>query len=281
MKILKISLLVLLGLALAGALAVYLYLKSIGIIQREDFDTVPPTVTDFAKPAVLIFNKVNGFVHKDALPAADAMFTDLAAQNGWDVFITNNGAIHNPEDLARFKLVVWNNVSGDVLLEDQRAALRSWIEGGGGWLGVHASGGDFSYRWDWYVNTLVGAQFVGHTMDPQFQDADLYTADSGEELTNHLPNPWRVPQEEWYAFDRNPRDGGYEILLTIDEESYITVGEGMVGSDSMAGEHPMAWRHNVGQGRALYSAIGHQAATYSIPEYREFLSSAMRWVAGE
>ena len=118
-------------------------------------------------------------------------------------------------------------------------------------------------------------------MDPQFQDADLYTADSGEELTNHLPNPWRVPQEEWYAFDRNPRDGGYEILLTIDEESYITVGDGMVGSDTMEGEHPMAWRHNVGQGRALYSAIGHQAATYSIPEYREFLSRAMRWVAGE
>ena len=55
----------------------------------------------------------------------------------------------------------------------------------------------------------------------------------------------------------------------------------MFGRDSMPGEHPMAWRHAVGEGRALYSAIGHQAATYRIPEYREFLSRAMRWTAGE
>jgi len=281
MRKLKTALLVLLGLAIATALVIYLYLKSIGIIQREDYETVPPTVTAFEKPAVLVFNKVNGFVHEDALPAADAMFTELAAQNGWDVFITNNAAVHNAEDLARFTLVVWNNVSGDVLLEDQRAALRGWIEGGGGWLGVHASGGDPSYRWDWYVNTLVGAQFVGHTMSPQFQDADIHTADSGQALTDHLPQPWRIAQEEWYAFDKNPRADGSEIILTIDENSYITQGNGLFGIDSMPGEHPMAWRHAVGEGRALYSAIGHQAATYRIPEYREFLSRAMRWAAGE
>lgn len=281
MKILKISLLVLLGLALAGGLALYLFLKSMGFIQREDFETVPPVISEFDQPAVLIFNKVNGFVHEEALPAADAMFTELAAQNGWDVFITNNGAVHNAEDLAKFKLVVWNNVSGDVLTEAQREDLKSWLEHGGGWLGVHASGGDPSYRWEWYVEELVGAQFLGHTMEPQFQDAELNAGDAGQELTSHLPAPWRVPGEEWYAFERNPRYNGSEIVLTIDESSYITKGKTMFGIDRMPGEHPMAWRHAIGDGRAFYSAIGHTAATYSIPEYQEFLSRAMRWAAGE
>lgn len=281
MKILKISALVLLGLLLLGALAVYLQLKSIGIIQREDFETVPPAVGDFAKPTVLIFNKVNGFVHEDALPAADAMFADLAEQQGWDAYLSNNGAVHNAQDLAKFKLVIWNNVSGDVLTQEQKDALKNWVEQGGGWLGVHGSGGDPSYRWDWYVQKLVGAQFVGHTMDPQFQDAQVNTADGGQELTAHLPTPWAVPQEEWYAFEKNPRDTGSEIVLTLDEKSYITKGETMFGNDSMSGEHPIAWRHTLGSGRAVYSAIGHQAATYDIPEYREFMVNAMRWAAGE
>lgn len=281
MKILKITLLVLLGLVLVSALAIYLYLKSMGFIQREDFDTVPPTVSEFEKPAVLVFNKVNGFIHKEALPAADAMFTELAAENGWDVFVTDNGAVHNAADLAKFKLVVWNNVSGDVLTTEQKEALKSWLEQGGGWLGVHASGGDPSYRWDWYVQKLLAAQFIGHTMDPQFQDAQLNAADSGQELTSHLPSPWKVPQEEWYAFEKNPRFNGSDIVLTIDESSYITRGKTNFGIDSMPGEHPMAWRHTIGDGRAFYSAIGHQAATYSIPEYRVFLSKAMRWAAGE
>lgn len=280
MRVLKIVLLGLLALLVVAAIASYFVIRSLGLIPREDYDTQPPAVPAFSKPAVLVFNKVNGFIHKEALPRADALFTQLGADNGWDVFVTGNAAVHNPEDLAKFSLIVWNNTSGDVLTLDQRAALRGWLEAGGGWLGVHAAGGDPSYQWDWYVETLIGAQFVGHTMSPQFQDADLYRADGAPELSAQVPNPWRVAHEEWYAFAANPRDKGYEIILTIDEASYITKGETFFGVDSMAGEHPLAWRHRVGEGRALYTAIGHQAATYDIPEYQAFLSAAMRWTMG-
>jgi type 1 glutamine amidotransferase len=282
MKWLKITLVVLALVVVVGGIGTYMTLKSIGIIPRADYDTEPPTLPAFTKPAVLVFSKTNGFIHTEALPAADAMFVELAEQNGWEVFATKNAAVHNAVDLEKFSLVVWNNVSGDVLTEQQRADLKAWLEQGGGWLGVHASGGDFSYQWDWYVNTLIGAQFVGHTMSPQFQDADVDVVDDELEMTAHLlPGPWRVPNEEWYAFDANPRQLGYEILLTLDEASYITKGESFMGTDSMEGEHPIAWRHPQGEGRVVYSAIGHQAVTYSIPEYREFLSKAMRWAMGE
>jgi type 1 glutamine amidotransferase len=281
MKWLKIIAIAVVVILLVGGVVTYFNLKAIGIIPRADYDAEAPVVPEFSKPAVLLFNKVNGFIHVDALPAADAMFADLAEQNGWDVYTTDNGAVHNAEDLAKFSLIVWNNVSGDVLTQEQRVALQAYLEQGGGWLGVHASGGDFSYQWDWYVQTLIGAQFVGHTMDPQFQDADINAADSGVDLTSHIPAAWNVPQEEWYAFDANPRDKGYEIVLTIDESSYLTEGKSFFGIDSMEGEHPMAWRHTIGEGRVFYSAIGHQAATYSIPAYREFLSKAMGWAMGE
>jgi type 1 glutamine amidotransferase len=280
-KWLKLILLSLLAVLLTVGAGVYFYLKSIGIIPKHDYDTVAPNIPHFSRPAVLVFNKTNGFRHVEALPVADQMFKELSAAHGWDVFVTDNAAVHNPGVLDKFQLVVWNNVSGDVLTAEQRNSLKQWIEAGGGWVGVHGSGGDPSYDWRWYVDTLIGAQFVGHTMSPQFQDADVLVADLTLPLTAHLPSPWNIRAEEWYAFDTSPRHKGYEILLTIDEGSYLTVGGNSWGwIDNMKGEHPLAWRHSQGEGRVFYSAIGHQPATYQIPGYRELLSKAMVWAMG-
>ena len=281
MKWIKYGLLGLLAVVVVLGSVTYFKLKEIGIIPRADYDTVAPDVPAFDKPAILVLNKVNGFIHVDALPAADAMLTRIADEQGWDIFITDNAAVHNAQDLAKFAAVVWNNVSGDVLTEEQRVALKTWINNGGGWVGIHASGGDPSYKWDWYPEVLVGAQFVGHTMDPQFQDADVLVLDPRVQITEHLPGRWRIPQEEWYAFDANPREKGYEILMVMDESSYITNGPGIFGTDKMEGEHPIAWRHALGQGRVFYSAIGHQGATYSIPEYQEVIARAIEWAMGE
>ena len=258
----------------------YGYMSYYGMKPRADYETVAPELPEFKRPTILVFNKTNGFIHREGIPAADAMLKEVADSLGWDVFITKNGAVHNAEDLKRFKLVVWNNVSGDVLTEDQRAAFKGWLEQGGGWLGFHGTGGDPEYQWRWYVDVLIGAQFVGHTMEPQFQDADVYAASKDEHLTEHLPAPWNIKQEEWYAFDKNPRNKGYDILLTIDEESYITKGKTLFDMvDNMEGEHPLAWRHNVGEGKAFYSSIGHTAPTYSLPEYRELVKKAMQWAS--
>ncbi|HCS26168.1 MAG TPA: hypothetical protein DIW43_01860 [Spongiibacteraceae bacterium] len=259
----------------------YYQLKSIGIIPSANYETVAPVLPEFKKPAVLIFTKTNGFIHKDAIPVAKSVLSELVVAQGWEPYLSDNGAVHSAELLQKFDFIIWNNVSGDVLTEEQRAALKQWLEDGGGWLGVHASGGDFSYQWDWYVDTLIGAQFVGHTMKPQFQDADVQVVDEALKITRHLDSPWKVKQEEWYAFDRSPRDKGYEILLTLDESSYQTSGSSWAGTDRMEGEHPIAWRHQVGEGRVLYSAIGHQPHTYTLPEYQAFLSKGMLWVRGD
>ena len=278
MKILKIVSLVILILLIVMGISSYLYLKKGGHIPRHDYETQAPAIPAFNRPAVLVLNKTNGFIHKDAIPAADAMLKRIADKQGWDLFISNNGATHNSDVINQFDLIVWNNVSGDVLTEDQRNSLKQWLNDGGGWIGIHAAGGDPHYDWDWYVETLIGTQFVGHTMDPQFQDADILVADTSLPMTSHLPTPWRIAQEEWYAFDNNPRDKGYEIILTIDEDSYITKGKNWRGGvDNMEGEHPMAWRHIIGEGRVFYSAIGHQAATYELPDYEKLITEAMNW----
>ena len=274
----KIFIALLLVILVAAGFAVYT-LRSQGMLRSPQYDTVAPVIPDLQHPAVLVLSKTNGFIHKEGLPAAAAMLAELAATNGWHIYQTDNAATHNARDLERFDVVVWNNTSGDILTPSQRADFKSWLSAGGQWLGLHAAGGDPSYDWSWYVDTLLGAQFFGHTMSPQFQDADVLVEDASQPLTTNLPNPWRIEKEEWYAFDRNPRDTGATILLTLDESSYDTE-ETFFPDPSMPGSHPIAWARSIGQGTVIYSAIGHTAHTYSLLEYREFIARAINQLAG-
>lgn len=267
---LSLTLLTLFVLALA-------YLNYTGILRSPEYDTVAPVIPDLQHPAVLVLSKTNGFIHREALPAATAMLAELAEKNGWHIYQTENAATHNAKDLARFDVVVWNNTSGDILTDEQRESFKSWLLAGGKWLGLHAAGGDISYDWSWFPDTLIGAQFIGHTMSPHLQDASVVVAEPSE-LTAHLQQPWVVNQEEWYGFDRNPRDTGSTILLALDESSYDTT-ETFSTDSSMPGEHPIAWMHKVGKGTVIYSAIGHTAETYALPAYREFISRAINYLA--
>lgn len=267
-KIILWSLSILLVLALASGLFLAKYFGFLFV----DLDTEPPNLPDeLTQPAILVFSKANGFVHEDALPAGRSLLRDIATRNNWGYYETENGAVMNPEMLSRFKVVVWNNTSGTVLDDAQGQAFRNYLDNGGGFVGIHAAGGDPYYTWKWYVETLIGAQFIGHTMNPQFQDAEVIVVDHANPLLAHIDSPWRVPAEEWYAFSSNPRDHGSTILLALDEASY------QAGGASMEGEHPIAWLHDVGQGRALYIAIGHQGATYDIPEFRQLVEQSIKW----
>lgn len=240
------------------------------------YETEAPVVpANLARPAILVFSKTNGFRHEEAIPAANALFARLAADNGWGVYQTESGAAFSPEILARFDAVVFNNVSGDVFTPDQRAALQAFIESGGGFVGFHGSGGDNEYAWRWYVDELIGAQFIGHPMDPQFQQGTLRVESKDHPATATLPDAW-TREEEWYSFAASPRAKGYNVLLTLDESSYKA--EGLMGQNlAMGADHPMAWWHCQGQGRAFFSALGHKPEYYAEPNNVALLLGATRW----
>lgn len=186
------------------------------------YETTPPELpADIPRPAILVFSKTNGFRHEQAIPAAHALFERFAKDAGWGHFKTENGATFGPEILARFDAVVFNNVSGDVFTPEQREAFRAYLEQGGGFVGVHGAGGDMEYAWRWYVEELIGAQFIGHTMNPQLVEATLRVEDRSHPSTAGLPEIWKRT-EEWYSFDRSPREKGHSILVGLDESTYPT-----------------------------------------------------------
>lgn len=278
-RVLKVTSWLLLALLLLIAIAAFLGRDTIHRVMLgglKVYETTAPALPPKLKrPAILVFSKTNGFRHEEAIPAANAMFRQFARDNGWGYFQTENGATFAPQILARFDTVVFNNTSGDVFTPQQRAAFRQFIESGGSFVGLHAAGDNSHAAWSWYVESLIGANFTAHTINPQFQEATVKVEDAAHPATKELPTSWKRT-EEWYSFDQSPRSKGFHVLATVDERTYKP--EGMFGKDLRMGkDHPAVWTRCIGKGRALYTIFGHRAEAFSELEMRKLLLGATRW----
>ena len=226
----------------------------------------PAATAQAADPAyrVLVFSKTAGFRH-DSIPAGTQAIRDIGAANDFTVTATEDSGAFTPANLAGYKAVVFLSTTGDVLNDTQQAALQSYVDGGGGYFGVHAAA-DTEYGWAQYEQ-LVGARFKSH---PAIQQATVKTEDRANPATSHLGQNW-VRTDELYNYQSNPR-ARVHVLQTLDESTY-TGGE--MGSD-----HPISWCHPQGNGRSFYTGLGHTAESYADPAFRTLLLGGIRYAAG-
>jgi uncharacterized protein len=282
-KIVRWTLLVLLVVVIGLAIWIGPMVYS-AMVGYKIYETTPPTLpAKLDAPVILIFSKTNGFRDDAQIQATNKALIDMAQRQGWSYFQTENAAVFNSAQLGRFQAVVWNSVSGDVLTTQQRADFKGWLEQGGGFVGLHGSGGDPSYAWNWYVDELIGAHFIGHTLSPHIQQAKLVIEDAAHPATKGMAPTW-TRSDEWYSFAASPRAKGYHVLVSIDEASYLPV-EGFIPfmkpkDIAMGKDHPLVWWHCVGGGRALYSALGHTPESYLEPQHLQLIQGAIAWAAG-
>ena len=281
----KIALILLvLIVVLAGAALVFVRANGLWnlIFPSSHHESVAPELpANLKQPAVLVFSKTNSFRHIDGIRGGDAFFEELAGRRGWGIFFTENSAVFNARDMSRFNTVIFNNVTGDVMSEAQEQAFQRWLEAGGGWLGIHAAGDGSHEDWPWYVENLIGAEFTAHTMGPQFQEATVQVEDTSHIATRDLPLAWQHA-EEWYSWERSPRDAGFNVLASVDESTYqprfIFMGDDI---NLSMDDHPVVWNRCLGAGRALYSALGHRAEAFASSEYQQLLEGAVEWTMGD
>lgn len=224
----------------------------------------PARPQDGAGAAVLVYTRTLGYRHASIEDGVRAL-TELGETSGFEVH-----AVEDPEALAADALtgygaVVFLSTTGDVLDRDGEAALRAYVEGGGGFAGVHAAA-DTEYEWPWY-GELLGTWFRRH---PAPQEATVRVVDPNHPSTTSLPTEW-VRFDEWYDFTDDPSDRVH-VLAVLEEASY--------SGGSMGASHPIAWYREVGEGRSWYTAMGHTAESYEEEAFRRHLLGGVLWAAG-
>lgn len=243
-------------------LAVLLVVPTSSCNGVEDDDPAPDSST--ADVSLFVYSRTDGYRH-EAIPDGIDALRSLSDERGWSLEATEDSAAFRPDRLADIDVVVFLNTTEDVLGPNGQEALRTFVEEGGGFVGIHAAA-DTEYDWPWY-GRLVGAYFKGH---PEIQEATVHVEDGSHPSTRMLSDEW-VRRDEWYNYRSNPRDS-VQVLLTLDESTY--------DGGTMGDDHPIAWYHSVGDGRSWYTGMGHTSESYADPTFREHLAGGIHWAAG-
>lgn len=224
-------------------------------------DDAPSRMADDAPQRVLVFSKTEGWRH-DSIPLAVETLRHLAGEAGMGADATEDAAAFDGANLARYRVVVFANTTGDVLDDAQQRALEAFVRRGGGFLGVH-SAADTEHDWPWY-GRLVGAYFRTHP--PGLQASRVQPERDGRPTGDSWP-----ARDELYNYADNPRPR-VRVVATVEERLY----EG----GTMGADHPITWCHAFDGGRAWYTGLGHDITIYAQPEFLSQLRRGLRYAAG-
>lgn len=247
MRLIPLTSLLALACAVAGCS------KPAAAAKDESSSTKPQTV--------LVFTRTAGFRH-DSIPVALDTLRRVGAADGISIEHSEDATSFNAANLLRMKAVVFANTTGDVLDAEQQRALQDYIEGGGGFLGIH-SAADTEYDWPWY-GTLVGSWFDSHP--PGLQTAEVSFPPS---TVTQGRQSLRVT-DELYNYRSQPPG---TVIATVSEKDYQ--------GGTMGDNHPIAWCQQIKQGRSWYTGLGHDAAVYNLQPFREHLRDGLRYVTGQ
>jgi type 1 glutamine amidotransferase len=224
--------------------------------------------SESAMPRILVYSHTAEYRHQ-SIPDGIHMIQELGDAHDFDVDHSEDPALFETRDLSQYKAIVWLSTSGDALSDEGKAAFEAYMKAGGGYVGIHAAA-DTEYGWPFYGGLLgCNAWFQNH---PKIQEARLEVDDREHPSTKHLGAEWALT-DEWYNYKANPAPC-VTVLMRLDETSYENP------EHAMGANHPIAWHHAYGGGRAWYTGLGHRAELYAMPEYQQHVLGGILWAAG-
>lgn len=109
---------------------------------------------------MLIFSKTAGYRH-ESIPAGVKALKRWAASTGHiTCHATEDASAINPKNLTRYHVLVFLHTSGDFLDEKQLAALKTYINLGGGFVGIHGASAGMPGN-EWYEKLIGAGQYRG------------------------------------------------------------------------------------------------------------------------
>jgi uncharacterized protein len=150
--------------------------------------------------------------------------------------------------------------------KDEVANLTRAVENGVGLAGHHGGMGD-AFRDAVDYQFMVGGQWVAHPGNIIDYTVDVTRPD--DPVMQGIKS-FPYTSEQYYMHV----DPSNEVLATTTfsgEHAFWTKGVVM----------PVVWKRRHGKGRVFYSALGHQAKEFEVPEMAKILRRGINWAARE
>lgn len=188
---------------------------------------------------MLIFSKTAGYRH-ESIPAGVKALKRWAASTGHiTCHATEDASAINPKNLARYHVLVFLHTSGAFLDEKQLAALKTYINLGGGFVGIHGASAGMPGN-EWYEK-LIGAGeyrridlltgtcsiFAAPRSQPVLPGS-LYTVLVKLLLTSHADQHSRIIQSHRMALSRSKTQN------TLSTRGFLQNGSGMTSGTTSA-----------------------------------------------
>lgn len=213
---------------------------------------------------ILMLRHSGGFEHS-YLPDAEVAVKQLGKQYGWNVTTTHMLAQITAENLSKLDVLIFATTGNLPFDADQKKALLDFVKSGHGFFGIH-NATDTCYDWPEY-GEMLGGYFAGH---PWNQEVNITVEDPNHPATRSLGSQFRV-KDEIYTFKDWDR-GRTHVLMSIDNNS-VDVSK----SPREDRDHAMAWCHEYGKGRVMYTALGHPDDLWHEPWFRVHIAGCIRW----
>lgn len=220
----------------------------------------------------LLFTKTAGWHHESIHEGVSAL-REIAERHDFRLDWHEDASRFNDDFLSRYDVIIFLSTTGDILNDDQQAAMEKFVQSGKGFVGIHAAS-DTEYEWPWY-NKLVGRMFKIH---PRNQTAMLEVQDDNFPGMEIFPKRF-MWTDEWYQFKPEKYSEDINVLLTIDEDSYETETKWGDNQGGDMGYHPISWYQEYDGGRSFYTALGHIPGVYDDVWFRHHIYGAIYWAA--
>ena len=154
------------------------------------------------------------------------------------------------------------------ITKEQSEGLRNAVRNGAGLAGWHGGMCD-SFRQDTEYQFMTGGQWVVHPGGIVRYKVNI--TDHKDPLTLGLKDFW-MKSEQYYMHT----DPGNKVLATT------TFGSRHANTPWIKGTGmPVVWKRIYGQGRVAYTALGHVAKDFKVPEALEIVKRNILWAARE
>jgi type 1 glutamine amidotransferase len=158
-----------------------------------------------------------------------------------------------------------NPIPVNWITEQQGAAIKEFVAAGNGFYALHnCSHISLSSK---NFREVMGGAYIGH---PPLRPFQVRTTANQHPITQGVSSFIVNDEQHYVAYDKDPKH------LILEAENIDGLKFEDLGAKSVSG-----WAYDFGQGRVVFSAVGHTIHAMWAPQYLEIQKRSIRWLLKE